>query len=53
MMREKPETKAVKHPELLDLILIAFPFCDSSLRGRRPEAIPSIGLRLLRKKRSQ
>jgi hypothetical protein len=53
MMRENPETKAVKHPEFLDLILIAFPFCDSSLRGRRPEAIPSIGLRLLRKKRSQ
>jgi hypothetical protein len=26
MMREKPETKAVKHPELFDLILIAFPF---------------------------
>jgi hypothetical protein len=28
-MREKDETKAVKHPELLlDLILITFPFQD-------------------------
>jgi hypothetical protein len=26
MMREKLEIKAVKHPELLDLILIPFPF---------------------------
>ena len=25
MMRENDETKAVKHPELLDLILISFP----------------------------
>ena len=28
MMRENDETKAVKHPELLDLILITFPFQD-------------------------
>jgi hypothetical protein len=29
MMREKDETKAVKHPELLlDLILVTFPFQD-------------------------
>jgi hypothetical protein len=26
MMRENDATKAVKHPELLDLILIPFPF---------------------------
>ena len=31
MMREKPDTKAVKHPELLDLILITFPFLSRDL----------------------
>ena len=28
IMRENEETRAVKHPELLDLILIPFPFQD-------------------------